>query len=339
MEYQPPEILEIIFKQFLSLKDLIKCFETCLKWRKFIGETFKDQRKKWICKYILKLKFLLKFQFSGKILIAGGIDHENEEVETIEVIDLIDMKFQHMLENSMTGKILIGGEEVGIINTSSSSSSSSSSGSSGSSGSFGSYGFSGSTCSSSSTSSSSCSTSTYEQIGFVLQDNIFLGESDPTKRCKRYLKNFVRVKHSENEPVAKRTKHSETTNEIECTQKILNSKLKNIPSYCLVLNNDEILVVGNQKSQRFETKTILQLIKLGKEPEKIGELPFSITNFSMIKVNEDKVYIVGGILSLTDIKKTWIIDIYDNYKLIEGPVLNKTIKSPSLALMKIVNKT
>ena len=46
MEYQPPEIVDIIFKQFLSLKDLIKCFETCLKWRKFIGETFKDQRKK-----------------------------------------------------------------------------------------------------------------------------------------------------------------------------------------------------------------------------------------------------------------------------------------------------
>ena len=233
----------------------------------------------------LKLKFLLKFQFSGKILIAGGTDHANEEVETIEVIDLIDMKFQHMLESSITG---------------------------------------------------------IEPIGFVLQDNIFLGESKEfhgrlQKSSTIYLKNFLRIKYSENEPFAKRTKYSETTNDIEYTQKILNSKLNIIRGYYLVLNNDELLVVGTHKK---DLKTILQLIKLGKEPEKIGELPLSTTDFSMIKVNEDKVYIVAGIYSPTgDTKKTWIIDILENYKLIEGPVLNKTIQSPSLALMKIVNKT
>ena len=37
MYFQPPEILENIFKHFPAFsKDLHKCFTTCLKWRQII---------------------------------------------------------------------------------------------------------------------------------------------------------------------------------------------------------------------------------------------------------------------------------------------------------------
>ena len=42
----PEEVLEIIFNEISSLKDLQQCYNTCTQWRRIIRDMFKDN-----CKY------------------------------------------------------------------------------------------------------------------------------------------------------------------------------------------------------------------------------------------------------------------------------------------------
>ena len=45
MENLPVELLEIIFKQLSSLKDLQQCYKTCLRWRQIIAKLFDKKGK------------------------------------------------------------------------------------------------------------------------------------------------------------------------------------------------------------------------------------------------------------------------------------------------------
>ena len=71
MENQPTEILEHFFKQFSSLKDLRKCFNTCTRWKKIIEEMTKN---------------------SAKVLVAGGHEKGEKFRSSFVIIDLLDPK-------------------------------------------------------------------------------------------------------------------------------------------------------------------------------------------------------------------------------------------------------
>ena len=45
MESLAVEILELIFEQLSSVKDLITCSKTCVKWNQIIKEMYKKNRK------------------------------------------------------------------------------------------------------------------------------------------------------------------------------------------------------------------------------------------------------------------------------------------------------
>ena len=42
MEYQPVEILDLMFRQLENANDIRKCYMTCFKWKKVIEGIFKD---------------------------------------------------------------------------------------------------------------------------------------------------------------------------------------------------------------------------------------------------------------------------------------------------------
>ena len=45
MDLIPPEVLEIILKKISSVKDIINCSKTCIKWKNLIAVIFKDRGK------------------------------------------------------------------------------------------------------------------------------------------------------------------------------------------------------------------------------------------------------------------------------------------------------
>ena len=42
MEILPPEILEVIFKNLSSLRDITNCFKTCARWNQVIKEIYRN---------------------------------------------------------------------------------------------------------------------------------------------------------------------------------------------------------------------------------------------------------------------------------------------------------
>ena len=42
MEHQPNEILEYVFEQLFSIKDVQKCAKTCVRWNKIVKNKFKN---------------------------------------------------------------------------------------------------------------------------------------------------------------------------------------------------------------------------------------------------------------------------------------------------------
>ena len=61
MEDQPNETLEHIFKQSLSLKSIIKCYNTNLRWRQIVCN-YNNNAK--LAKYILNLELKMNEQTS-----------------------------------------------------------------------------------------------------------------------------------------------------------------------------------------------------------------------------------------------------------------------------------
>ena len=71
---------------------------------------------------------------------------------------------------------------------------------------------------------------------------------------------------------------------------------------------------------------------------KFGQL--SISGHSMIQYDEKSIYIIGGIQNSQQCsKKTWIVDPINEFKITEGPSLNKGRKYHGCAKMTINGRT
>ena len=64
-----------------------------------------------------------------------------------------------------------------------------------------------------------------------------------------------------------------------------------------------------------------EFISLNQPPVQGPKLPFTIANHTMVQVNSETIYIIGGKQNGLDSNKTWIVDPTDNFKIREGPTL------------------
>ena len=77
MDNVPVEVLEQIFTNLTSLKDIGNCMQICQKWKNILTVMIKD-----------------RFNQNVKVLVITGKPEENGA--KIEVIDLIDPKWKHV---------------------------------------------------------------------------------------------------------------------------------------------------------------------------------------------------------------------------------------------------
>ena len=82
-----------------------------------------------------------------------------------------------------------------------------------------------------------------------------------------------------------------------------------------------------------------EYIKLNQETVKGPDLPFRVARHAMVKVNETKVYIIGGDVNGFETKKTWSVDFSNGFVVEKGPDLNSARSGHSSAMMKIDGKT
>ena len=88
----------------------------------------------------------------------------------------------------------------------------------------------------------------------------------------------------------------------------------------VILNQEKLYINGRGK-----TSTLISLDHAS--AIKGPDLPFSIQGHSMIQVDENIIYMIGGWrkfekYTLAVSKKTWIINLNNNFELLDGPLLN-----------------
>ena len=69
--------------------------------------------------------------------------------------------------------------------------------------------------------------------------------------------------------------------------------------------------------------TSTDFIKFGQPSVKGPDLPFAISDHSMIQYDEKSIYIIGGFQNNLKSNKTWIVDPTNGFQITEGPSLNK----------------
>ena len=97
----------------------------------------------------------------------------------------------------------------------------------------------------------------------------------------------------------------------------------------VVLNKDTFWITGNETTE---------FIKLNKPPLHLKgpKLPFRSHSHSMIQIDSNTVYIIGGIQNGSKSKKTWIVkNPMEKLEIKEGPSLNEFRSPCSCAKMKI----
>ena len=82
-----------------------------------------------------------------------------------------------------------------------------------------------------------------------------------------------------------------------------------------------------------------EFIKLGQPSVKGPDLPFTISSHSVIQYDEKSIYIIGGIQNGSLSKKTWIVDPTNEFKITEGPSLNKGRYGHGCAKMSLNGRT
>merc|ERR1711963_1378293 len=73
MENLPPEILERIFENLTTVKDIGSCAQTCQNWQQVISSMYKNEK--------------------SKVMLATGTSQKH-----VEIIDLVNPKFQDTLQ-------------------------------------------------------------------------------------------------------------------------------------------------------------------------------------------------------------------------------------------------
>ena len=108
-----------------------------------------------------------------------------------------------------------------------------------------------------------------------------------------------------------------------------------------LLNNSKLWITGGtsvrhpiSKGQQKST----ELISIDQPPIKGPDLPFVISNHTMVQIDSKTVYIIGGMQNGKVSNKTWIVDPTNDFQIKEGPSLNEARESHSSAKMKIKGK-
>ena len=98
----------------------------------------------------------------------------------------------------------------------------------------------------------------------------------------------------------------------------------------VVLNKNTFWITGHETTE---------FITLDQPPRQGPKLPFHIHSHSMIQIDSNTVYIIGGSLNGSKSKKTWIIkNPMEKFEIKEGPSLNEFRSPCSCAKMKINGK-
>ena len=114
-------------------------------------------------------------------------------------------------------------------------------------------------------------------------------------------------------------------------------------SSVVLLNNSKLWItggisnhLGRDTSNRQRKST--ELISIDQPPIKGPDLPFVISNHTMVQIDSKTVYIIGGMQNGKVSNKTWIVDPTNDFQIKEGPSLNEARDSHSSAKMKINGK-
>ena len=95
----------------------------------------------------------------------------------------------------------------------------------------------------------------------------------------------------------------------------------------VVLNKNTFWITGHETTE---------FITLDQPPRQGPKLPFHIHSHSMIQIDSNTVYIIGGSQNGSKSKKTWIIkNPMEKFEIKEGPSLNEFRSPCSCAKMKI----
>ena len=95
----------------------------------------------------------------------------------------------------------------------------------------------------------------------------------------------------------------------------------------VVLNKNTFWITGHETTE---------FITLDQPPRQGPKLPFHIHSHSMIQIDSNTVYIIGGSQNGSKSKKTWIIkNPMEKFEIKEGPSLNESRSPCSCAKMKI----
>ena len=79
---------------------------------------------------------------------------------------------------------------------------------------------------------------------------------------------------------------------------------------------------------------------MGQPSVKGRDLPFAISYHSMIQYDEKSIYIIGGVQNgHFSSKKTWIVDPTNEFRITEGPSLNKGRSGHGCAKMTLNGRT
>ena len=106
----------------------------------------------------------------------------------------------------------------------------------------------------------------------------------------------------------------------------------------VALGQNTLWIVGG--SNEWNDLSSTEFIKLGQPSVKGPKLPFRISGHSMIQYNEKSIYIIGGTQNgQFSSKKTWIVDPTNEFRIKEGPSLNKARFSHGCAKMTFNGRT
>ena len=106
----------------------------------------------------------------------------------------------------------------------------------------------------------------------------------------------------------------------------------------VALDQSTLWIVGGH-DEHLNALRSTEFIKLGQPSVKGPDLPFTISDHSMIQYDEKSIYIIGGWQNESISRKTWIVDPTNGLKIKEGPSLNKARSSHGCAKMTINGRT
>ena len=113
-----------------------------------------------------------------------------------------------------------------------------------------------------------------------------------------------------------------------------------VSSSSLAVNSNTLWITGglkNTDNAAFALNTT-EFIKLDGSVIRGPTLPITVSDHCMIQLNYKQIFLIGGFQNGYASNKTWIVDPCNNYKVKEGPTLNKVRVGHASAKMKLNGK-